>query len=71
MLNSLHPQIALDMHKIETQHRMAKLEHRRALMERNASNQPAPRARVQGVRRAAIAMAGALIAFSAFAAHLI
>jgi len=71
MMNTLHPSIALDMYKIETKHRLAKLEHRQALMERQRSNQPVGRPHVQAIRRATVALAGAGIALTAFAAHLI
>ena len=71
MLNTLHPSIALDMYKVEQQHRMARLEHRRALMEREQSNQPAPRPHIQAVRRATVALAGAGLALTALAAHVI
>jgi hypothetical protein len=71
MMNSLHPSIAIDMYKIETKHRLAKLEHRQALMERQRSNQPLPRPHVQAVRRATVALAGAGLALSALAAHVI
>ena len=70
MLNHLHPSVALDMHKIEHQQRMGNLEHRRALMERRSSTAPAPRAHVQTVRRATLALAGAGLALTAFAIHL-
>jgi len=71
MMNTLHPSVALDMYKIETKQRMAHLEHRQALMERQRSNQPAPRPHVQAVRRATVALAGAGFALTALAAHLI
>lgn len=70
MMN-IHPGVAYDMVKIEQQHRNAKLEHRRHLMERQASNRPAPRAHTQAVRRATFALAGAGLVFAALAAHLI
>ena len=69
MMN-IHPAVAYDMVKIEQQHRNAKLEHRRHLMERDQSR-PTPRPQVQAVRRATVALAGAGLALSAFALHLI
>jgi hypothetical protein len=71
MINHLHPSVALDMHKIETRQRMQHLEHRVALAERRSSNAPAPRARVQTVRRATVALAGAGLALTALAMHFI
>jgi hypothetical protein len=59
------------MHKIEHQQRMGRLDHKRALMERHATNAPAPRARVQTVRRATLALAGAGLALTALAIHVI
>ena len=70
MLNTLHPSVALDMHKIETQSRMAHLEHRRAAMERQHSNQ-APRPQIHAVRRATVVLAGAGLALTALAMHLV
>ena len=73
MMNTLHPGVALDMYKIETQHRMAKLEHRRAAMERQHSR-PAPQPKthsVHSVRRTTLALAGAVLAFSAAAIALL
>ena len=70
MLNTLHPSVALDMHKIETQHKMAHLEHRRAAMERQHSK-PAPRPQIHAVRRATVALAGAGLALTAVAIFLI
>lgn len=70
MMNTLHPGVALDMYKIETQHRMAKQEHRRAAMERQHSqshSRPAPQPKVHSVRRTTLALAGAVLAFSAAA----
>jgi hypothetical protein len=69
MLNTLHPSVALEMHKIETQHRMARMEHRRAAMERNHSK-PSARPQIHAVRRATVALAGAGLALTAFAMHL-
>jgi hypothetical protein len=70
MLNTLHPSIALDMHKIETRQKMAHQEHRRAAMERQHSS-PAPRPQIHAVRRATVALAGAGLALTALAMHLI
>jgi hypothetical protein len=70
MLNTLHPSIALDMHKIETKQRMAHQEHRRAAMERQ-HDKPAPRPQIHAVRRATVALAGAGLALTAVAMHLI
>ena len=70
MLNTLHPSVALDMHKIETQQKMAHLEHRRAAMERQHSS-PAPTPQIHAVRRATVALAGAVLALTALAMHLI
>lgn len=68
---NIHPGVAYDMIKIEQQHRNAKLEHRRHLMERAPQSRPAPVIRVQTVRRATVALAGALLALTAFAANII
>jgi hypothetical protein len=70
MMN-IHPAVAYDLVKIEQQHRNAKLEHRRHLMERQPSQRPADRPRVQAVRRATVALAGAGLALSAVAIVLI
>ena len=70
MLNTLHPSVALEMHKIETQHRMARLEHKRAAMERNHSKSVV-RPQIHAVRRATVALAGAGLALTAVAMHLI
>jgi hypothetical protein len=69
MLNTLHPSVALDMHKIETQHKMAHQEHRRAAMERN-HDKSVLRPQVHAVRRATVALAGAGLALTAVAMHL-
>lgn len=69
MMN-IHPAVAYEMVKIEQQHRNAKLEHRRALMERQYTSQPAPRPQIQAVRRATVALAGAGLALSALALFL-
>lgn len=71
MINTLHPGVALDMYKIETKHRMAKLEQRRQLMESHeAQHADRPqvhptRPQVHAVRRATFALAGAGLALSA------
>ena len=63
MLN-IHPSVAYDMVKVEAQHRNAKLEQRRHLMERQHSK-PAPRPQLHTVRRATFALAGAGLALAA------
>ena len=65
-----HSAVAYDTIKLEQQHRNAKLEHRRHLMERQHSRS-APRPQVHAVRRATVALAGAGLALAAFALYVI
>jgi hypothetical protein len=69
MMN-IHPSVAYDMVKVEQQHRNAKLELRRHLMDAEYSNRPAPQPHVQAVRRATFALAGAGLALSVIAVFL-
>jgi hypothetical protein len=64
MYTVTHPGIALDLYKLEQQNRLAHLERRRIALDREGP-ETTSRPRVQAVRRATLALAGAGLALAA------